>query len=58
MDGTLVDSMWGWNDISIKYLAAHGAGAAAEALVAQTAHMTTYESAVFFRDRLSLDACL
>ncbi len=25
MDGTLVDSMWGWNEIYITFLVAHGA---------------------------------
>lgn len=55
MDGTLVDSMWGWNSVYIEFLTAHGAGAYAKELVEHTAHLTTYESAVLFRDRLSLD---
>lgn len=55
MDGTLVDSMWCWNGVYIEYLTAHGAGGWAEEIVAHTAHLTTYESAVLFRDRLSLD---
>ena len=55
MDGTLVDSMWGWNSVYIEFLTAHGAGAYAKEIVDNTAHLTTYESAVLFRDRLSLD---
>ena len=55
MDGTLVDSMWCWNNVYIEFLRAHGAGEAAEELVAHTAHLTTYESAALFRDYLSLD---
>ena len=55
MDGTLVDSMWGWNSVYIEFLTAHRAGAYAKELVEHTAHLTTYESAVLFRDRLSLD---
>ena len=55
MDGTLVDSMGCWNGVYIEFLTAHGAGAYAKELVENTAHLTTYESAVLFRDRLSLD---
>jgi HAD superfamily phosphoserine phosphatase-like hydrolase len=55
MDGTLVDSMWCWNGVYIEFLTAHGAGAYAKELVENTAYLTTYESAVLFRDRLSLD---
>lgn len=56
MDGTLVDSMWCWNSVYIEFLTAHGAGETAKEIVAHTAHLTTYEGAVLFRDRLSLDA--
>ena len=52
MDGTLVDSMGCWNDVSLEYLKAHGAGDSAEALVAKTAHMTTDEAAALFSKRL------
>ena len=56
MDGTLVDSMWGWNEIYITFLVAHGAtNEAAKEIVAHTAHFTTYESAELFREYLSLD---
>ena len=55
MDGTLVDSMGCWNGVYIEFLTAHGASAYAKELVENTAHLTTYESAVLFRDRLSLD---
>ena len=55
MDGTLVDSMGCWNGVYIDFLTAHGAGDIAKELVAHTAHLTTYESAVLFRDLLSLD---
>ncbi len=55
MDGTLVDSMWGWEDVYTEFLSAHGAGGSSKELIAHTAHMTTYESAVLFRDHLSLD---
>jgi len=56
MDGTLVDSMWGWNEIYITFLVAHGAtNEAAKEIVAHTAHFTTYESAELFRKYLSLD---
>ncbi|MBQ6146371.1 MAG: HAD family phosphatase [Clostridia bacterium] len=55
MDGTLVDSMWCWNNVYLEFLRAHSAGEAAEELVAHTAHLTTYESAALFRDYLSLD---
>ncbi len=55
MDGTLVDSMGCWNGVYIEFLTAHGAGAYAKELIENTAYLTTYESAVLFRDRLSLD---
>lgn len=56
MDGTLVDSMWGWSEIYITFLVAHGAtNEAAKEIVAHTAHFTTYESAELFREYLSLD---
>ena len=56
MDGTLVDSMWGWNEIYITFLVAHGAtNEAAKEIIAHTAHFTTYESAELFREYLSLD---
>lgn len=56
MDGTLVDSMWGWQEVYISFLVSHGAaGKAAKEIVAHTAHFTTYESAELFRQYLSLD---
>ena len=56
MDGTLVDSMWGWNDVYVSFLVSHGADCkTAKEIVAHTAHFTTYESAELFREYLSLD---
>ena len=56
MDGTLVDSMWGWNDVYVSFLVSHGADCKiAKEIVAHTAHFTTYESAELFREYLSLD---
>lgn len=49
MDGTLVDSMWGWNDVYVSFFVSHGADCeTAKEIVAHTAHFTTYESAELF----------
>lgn len=55
MDGTLVDSMGSWNDVALKYLMAHGMDESVGTLVAQTAHLTTDESAALFCERFLSD---
>jgi HAD superfamily hydrolase (TIGR01509 family) len=53
MDGTLIDSMWLWKDIDIKYLAKHGI-ALPEQLQEEIEGMSFSETAAYFKKRFQL----
>ena len=54
LDGTLVDSMWIWIDVDLKYLKKHGHDLP-EDLQKQIEGMSTTEVAVFFKEKFNIE---
>ncbi|MEG0132893.1 MAG: HAD family phosphatase [Clostridium sp.] len=53
MDGTIVDSMWLWNEIDKEYLAKHGFDVPS-CLTQEIAHLSFDEVANYFKDKFNL----
>lgn len=54
MDGTLLDSMPFWKNLSVEYLTEHGITEPMEPIIQQVATMTLSEASEFFVNRFSL----